>query len=168
LEAEPTNPMYIKHRALLANESDDIQKAITLLKTIQFAKETPEAPLLLAVALRNERKYAEAIQILNEFLKRKPPSQLQEEASRLLIQLHLDNKDIENAKKIFNSTTASDPSNIFNLVNGARISKHSGKSGDAISLLKKAKRYLDHRATFRQLMEVANEFYFLKQFLTIS
>ena len=164
LEAEPANPMYIKHRAILANENNDIQTAITMLKTIKFAQETPEIPLLLAVILRNEHKYDEAIQILNEFLERKPPSQLQDEASRLLIQLHLDNKDIENAKKIFDSMNASGPSNILNLVNAARISKFSGNSSDAISFLKEAKKILNHTVTFRQLMEIANEFYFLEQF----
>jgi tetratricopeptide (TPR) repeat protein len=163
LEVEPYNPIFIKYRAFFAYNSDDNEKAIKLLKGISFAKETPEATLLLAEVLRKENKPSEAISILIEFLQIELPKQIEEGVDRLLIQLYVDTKDFENARKISDSMQASDPINVSNLVDAARILRFSGKSADAISLLNEAKKYTIDSSSFR-LLELADEFYSLEQF----
>lgn len=163
LEVEPSNPIFIKHRALLAYKSDDNEKAIELLKGILLAKETPEAALLLAEVLRKENKSPEAISILIKILQTELPKEIKEGVNRSLIQLYIDTKDFENACKISDSMRSSDPTNISNLVDAARISRFSGKSTDAISLLNEAKKYTIVSSSFR-LLELADGFYFLEQF----
>lgn len=164
LEAEPSNPIFVKHRALLAYEIGDNEKAITLLKGILSVKETPEAPLLLAEALHKENKSLEAISIINKLLRNKPPKPLKEEANRLLIQLYVDTEDFEKARKISDSLRALDPTNILYLVDAAQVSRFSGKSADAIALLNEAKRYITASSSPGQLLELADEFYSLEQF----
>ena len=163
LEVEPSNPIFIKHRALLAYRSDDNEKAIELLKGILLAKETPEAALLLAEVLRKENKSQEAISILIKILQTELPKEIKEGVNSSLIQLYIDTKDFENACKISDSMRVSDPTNISNLVDAARILRFSGKSTDAISLLNEAKKYTIGSSSFR-LLELADGFYFLEQF----
>ena len=164
LEIEPSNPIFIKHRAILAYESKDNLKAVDLFKKILTARETPEASLLLAEALRKESKFPEAKGIIEEFLQMDVPNSLKEEANRMLINLYIDSKDFVNAKKISDSLRASNPTNILNLVYAGRISRFLGKSDDAVSLLKEAERYIIGSSTFREILAVATEFYSLEQF----
>src|SRR3990172_8485362 len=164
LEIEPSNPIFIKHRAILAYESKDNLKAVDLFKKILTARETPEASLLLAEALRKESKFPEAKGIIEEFLQMDVPNSLKEEANRMLINLYIDSKDFVNAKKISDSLRASNPTNILNLVYAGRISRFLGKSDDAVSLLKEAEKYIISSSTFREILAVATEFYSLEQF----
>ncbi|MGB7290549.1 MAG: tetratricopeptide repeat protein [Thermodesulfobacteriota bacterium] len=164
MEIVPSNPTFIKHRAILAYETNDTLKAIDLLKKIQTAKETPEASLLLAKALRKVDKFLDAKEIIEEFLQRDLPNSLKEEANRALINIYLDCKDFESAKKISDFLRASNPTNILNLVYAGRVSRFVGKSEDAISILEEAEKYLTDSSTFREIREVASEFYSLEQF----
>ena len=149
---------------MLACKIGDNEKAIKLLREIKLAKDFPEALLLLAEILRRENKFPEAMRTIKRFLESKPPKSVKEEANRLLIDLYLDTKDFPNARKISDSMRVSNPTNILNLVDAARISKLSGKSADAISLLNEAKDYIADSSLPRELLELADEFYFLEQF----
>lgn len=167
LEIEPSNPVSIKHKAILLYKSNNNQKAKELLKRIIFSKETPEASLLLAEILQeenNENSLKEAIRLIEEFLDNNSQISLQEDANRLLIELYIASKDFEKAKNISDFMRTLDPTNILNLVDAARISKFHGKNEDAISLLKEAKGYIDDSSSFRQLLTVANELYSLDEF----
>lgn len=164
LEIDPSNPISIKHRAILAYESNDNLKAIDFLKTILTSRETPEASLLLAEALRKEGKFPEAKSFIEEFLKMDVPNPLKEEANRILMNLYIDSKDFVNAKKISDSLRTSNPTNILNLVYAGRISRFLGESDDALSLLQEAEKYIISSSTFREILAVATEFYSLEQF----
>lgn len=164
LEIEANNPMYIKYRARFAYENKDNPKAIELFKKILLNKDNPEIPLLLAWVLRDENKSKEAITIINDCLKNDLLTGVREETNRLLIQLYIDTKDFDHALKISDSMRDSEPKNILNLVDAARIARFSSRSGDAVSLLKEATKYTDDSSTFRQLLVLADEFYFLEQF----
>ncbi|MEK6858059.1 MAG: hypothetical protein AABX39_05725, partial [Nanoarchaeota archaeon] len=112
LDIEPSDPIFIKHSAILSCKSNNNQKAKELLKKILFSKETPEASLLLAEILReenNENSLREAIRIIKEFLKNNSQTSLQEDANRLLIELYIASKDFEKAKNISDSMRALDP-----------------------------------------------------------
>lgn len=164
LEAEPFNPKFKKLRSLLAIECNETGKATTLLEEILTTKEIPETPLLLAVALRKENKFPKAISILNELIESNPPKELKDEANRLLIQLYIDTNALENAIKISDYMRGSDPANIFNLIDAARILRFSGKSTGSISLLNEARGYINDSSSFREQMDLANEFYSINQF----
>ncbi len=164
LRIDPSNPIFIQNRAGLAYRTDDDEKAITLFREILSAKETPEVSLRLAEVLHKKNKSSEAINIINEFLESNPSEPLKGKANRLLIQLYIDTKELENARKISDSMRVSDPANILNLVDAARISKFSGESTNAIALLKEAKEYINNSSSFEELSSLADELYFLEQF----
>ncbi len=164
LQMEPSHPTFMRNRALLACKIGDNKKAIKLLREIKSAKDFPEALLLLVEVLRIENRFPEAMRTIKGFLESKPPKSVKEEANRLLIDLYLDTKDFPNARKISDSMRVSNPTNILNLVDAARISKLSGKSADAISLLNEAKDYIADSSLPRELLELADEFYFFEQF----
>jgi len=134
------------------------------LRKIKVAKDFPEALLLLVEVLRIENRFPEAMRTIKGFIKSKRPKSVKEEANRLLIDLYLDTKDFPNARDISDSMRISNPTNILNLVDAARISRLSGKSADAISLLDEAKKYITNSSLPKELLEFADEFYFLEQF----
>lgn len=164
LDIDPSNPMFIEQRAILAHESKDNEKAITLLKAILTSKETPKAPLLLSLVLREEGKIEEAIGIITELLGNDPEASLKEDANRLLVQLYIAKKDLESARNLSDAMRASNPTNILTLVDAARLSKASGKKDEAISLLMEAKKYITDGSPAREIIEIADEFYSLNHF----
>lgn len=164
LDIDPSNPMFIEQRAILAHESNDNEKAITILKAILTSEETPKAPLLLALVLREEDKIEEAIGIITELLKNNPETSLKEDANILLLQLCIAKKDLESARNISDSMRVSNPTDILTLVYTARLSKASGKKDEAISLLMEARKYITDASSAREIIEIADEFYSLKHF----
>lgn len=159
-----SDPVFIRYRALLASDNSDNEEAIQLLKNIQHAEEVPEAPLLLAIVLRKEKKFKEAIELINKFLGSNPPKLVEKKANRILIQLYVDNGDLENAKIISDSMRASDPENIIDLVVAAYICRMSGENTEALSFLNEAKTHITDSSPFDDLIELADEFYYLEQF----
>jgi tetratricopeptide (TPR) repeat protein len=168
LDVEPSNPIFIKYRAMLAREGKDNKKAEMLLKNIINAPETPEASLLLAVVLLEEKRPNEAIAILDEFLQRSISIPFRIEANRLLIQAHIDYRNFKEARRISDFSRSSDPVNILNLADAARISKADAKSQEAIDLLREAMRYVNESSTFGELYELANALYSLEQFEDVA
>jgi tetratricopeptide (TPR) repeat protein len=164
LDVEPSNPLFIKYRAMLAREGKDNKKAEVFLKDIINAPETPEASLLLAEVLLEEKRPNEAIAILEESLQRSVSILFRLEANRLLIQAHIDSGNFEEARRISDFCRASDPVNILNLVDAARISRADAKSQEAIDLLREAMRYVNESSTFGELYGLANTLYSLEQF----
>jgi len=164
LRMEPSNPTFMGNRALLAHKINDNRKAITLLKEILSIKQIPEVSLLLAEILRKEKKFPDTIGVINDLLESNPPKSSKEEANRLLIDLYLDTKDFANARRISDSMRVFNPTDILNLVDAARISRLSGRSADAILLLNEAKEYIADSSLPTELLELADEFYFFKQF----
>ena len=137
LDLEPTNPILMKYRAMLASEVKDYIKAEMLLKNIINVPETPEASLLLAENLLEEKRPNEAIVILDEFLHSSLSIPFHIEANRLLIQAHIDSGNFAQAQSISDSSRALEPTNILNLVDAARISKAGARVQEAIAVLGK-------------------------------
>jgi len=164
LEVEPSNPIFIKYRAMLAHEGQDNEKSIALFKKILDAPETPEAPLMLAEVLLDEKHPDEAVTVILHFLETSSPRPLRAEANRLLIQAYIDLKNFQEAQKISDSSHAADPNGVLNLVDAARISRFSGSSEDAIALLREAAKYVTDSTPFREVYPLANELYSLEQF----
>lgn len=164
LKAKPSDPTFIIDRAILAYENNDNETVISLVKQILPSKETPRAVLLLARALREEGKFSEAVRILEDFLKTDPKKEMKEEAQRLLIPLYIDSENFIAARSLSNSMRADDPANIFYLVDAARILGISGNPEEAILLLRKAAEHVSSSSSFRELLELADEFFSYEQY----
>lgn len=158
------HPVYKRYKALLASEAGDNEEAIRLLREIQLEKETPEAPLLLAMVLRKENGSREAIDVISDLLRSNPSDQIEERANRMLIQLYVDIEDFKNARKISDSMRESDPRNILNLVAIAWILRIQNENTEALSILKEAEEYVTDSTSFEHMLGLAEEFYFLGQF----
>jgi len=164
LKAEPSDPTFIMNRAILAYENNDNKTAISLARQILSSKETPGAVLLLARALREEGEFSEPIKILEDFLETNPPKEMKEETQRLLIPLYIDSGDFLAARNLSNSMRATDPTNILFLVDAARISRISDNPEEAILLLREAAEHVTISSSFRELLELADGFFFLEQY----
>ena len=79
LGIEPSNLSLRRKRAVLAFEQGEYKSAIGFLEEIRSAPETPENTILLANILLADKRFDEAITILNDFLMTNPPSALREE-----------------------------------------------------------------------------------------
>ena len=168
LEIEPSHPVLLKNRAVLAFEQEDNKGAIEFLEKIQSNPETPEVPILLANILLADKCFSEAIATLNDFLITNPPSELREDANHLLINTYIADGRFKEAQQISTAMRESDPTNILNLVEAARISKATGESDEALSLLKEAYDYAKNSDTFKEIVELADELYIYKQFKEAS
>jgi len=164
LEYNPSDPQYMKHRALIYCEVEDRQNAILLLRKIQSKKEIPEAPLLLADMLRLDGNVSEALAIINDLVVSSPTEQLMIEAKRLLVQIYISLQDIDSAKNISRELLCSDSNNILFLVDAAHIARISGDANEAKKYLRNARQCVSDSTTFRELLELGNEFYFLEEF----
>ena len=164
LKIEPSHPVLLKHRAILAFEQKENKSAIEFLEKIQPNPETPETPILLADILRADKQFNKAITILNDFLTIDPPLELQEDANHLLINTYIACGRSEEARQISIAIRESSPTNILNLVDAARIAKATGESDEALSLLKEAYDYAKNSDTFKEIVELADELYIYKQF----
>ena len=168
LKIEPSHPVLLKNRAILAFEQRDNKSAIEFLEKIQPNPEIPEIPILLAYILRADKQFNKAITILSDFLMTAPSLELQEDANRLLINTYIADGRFKEAQQISTAMRESDPTNILNLVEAARISKATGESDDALSLLKEAYDYAKNSDTFKEIVELADELYIYKQFKEAS
>ena len=164
LEIEKSNPILIKNRALLAFDCGDTTKAIELLEKIQSAPEVPEAPIMLANFLLVSERLDESITKLNDFLQTDLSPELQEKASRLLIDVYIAAKRFDDALEISIAMRKSTPMSIANLVDTARIYSANEKRDEAISLLKEAYNYVQEGAEFLDIVMLADQLYIHEQF----
>ena len=164
LEIDPTNPLVIKNRALIAIESEDNEKAIKLLQIIITNEETPEASVTLAQVMKKEKKYSDGIDIAKTVIRGDYPESVKEEANRILIQLYIETNQLDKAKEISNEMRALDPVNILYLVDAADILISLKENDNALLLLRKAKENIKQSTTPRELLELADAFFELKQF----
>lgn len=134
------------------------------MRQISSVQETPDVQILLAEALGKKGGYSEAIAVLIEFLQNNPEEPLAYEANRLLIRLYGKKGDWDRAKEVSENLRTSNPTEILNLVDRSWIYSASGNTHDALASLQEAKKYLTESSTFRQKMELADEFYSLDQF----
>ena len=164
LEIEPSNPVLLGKRAILAFEQGEYKSAIGFLEKIQSAPETPETPILLANILLADKRLNEAIEALSDFLMTNPPSTLRENANRLLINIYIADGRFEEARQISTDVRESSPTSVLNLVDAARISKATSENDEALSQLKEAYDYAKNSGTFQEIVELADEFCVHEQF----
>jgi pentatricopeptide repeat protein len=165
LAGDPSNPVYIKHRAVLAYLQEEGERALDMLRGILQAKETPEAPLIFGDILLTEKRPGEASAVLEGMLSDpNVPASLKEDAKRSLIGAYVRLKEFEKAKALSDEMRAEDPTDILNLADAAQIARLTGRSDDALALLQEAKKYLNETTSYKRLMDLADEFYALEQF----
>ena len=164
LKIEPSNPMLLKNRALLAFEREEKESAIEFLKKIQSAPEASEAQVLIASILFSSKRFDEAIKTLNDFLTTNPSPKLQEDANRWLVRIYVAAERFEDAEQISTTISESFPRNILNLVELTRVSSAIGKRTEALSLLKEAYDYAQNTDVFLEIVELADLLYIHEQF----
>lgn len=164
LSMEPDNLIYRKYKAMLLHEIGENSKSISLLKEILTAERIPEVLLLLAEVLHVEREFPEDITNLNELINSEASEIIKVDARRLLMRVYVDIKDFPKANEVLSSLLSKDPTNISYLVDSARIADASGSRDEALSILLKAVGNMDAQTTNRQLLELADELYAIKEF----
>lgn len=164
LDIEPSNPVLLKNRAILAFKEGENKSAIEFLEKIESDSEIPEIPIILANILLVDKHFDKAITILNAFLMTDPPSELQESANHLLINIYIADERFEEAQQIATAMRESSPTSVLNLVDAARISKAGGANDEALSLLKEAYNYAQNSDTFEEITELADELCIYEQF----
>lgn len=100
--------------------------------------ECPESVIILAKILSDNEKVSEAIKILENLLKTENPKKIMDEATKLLLQLYLADKDPINARRIFDSFYGSNTKDVVGLVYSCRISILTDEYNEANLSLDKA------------------------------
>lgn len=165
-EIEPDNISIKENIAILIykNQNKDNQEAINILNEIPNNKKNPQALMLLAELLKIENKYDDSEQILKTLLKRDLSKEDIYRGKKLLLDLYIKSKRIENANEVCDSLFKSDDKNILNFVYKARISKISDDMDNTILFLKKAQAQHTDSTPLQQSIELADEFYYLRMY----
>lgn len=165
LTVEPSNPVFIKHRAVLAYLAEDSERALNLLRGILQTRETPEAALIFGDILLTENRMQEAAFALEQMLDDADiPLYLKEDAKRSLIGAYVRLHEFGKAQAISDEMRSVDPTEILNLADAAEIARLNGKSDDALSFLTEAKKYVSETTSYKRLMVLGDEFYALEQY----
>ncbi len=159
LRIKPSDPIFMMKRAVLAYENNDYKTAISLARQIPLSNETYEVVFLLSRALWEEGEFLEATRTLTDFLKTDSSEEVKKETRRLLILLYIESQDLLAARNLLETLRSAEPTNVLYLVDAARISRASGNYEEAISYLKSAAQHLVDSPSFRELLELADEFY---------
>ena len=165
LSVEPSNPVFIKHRAVLAYLNEDSARALDLLGGILQARETPEAALIFGDILMTENRVQEAATVLERILDDDEIlSYLKEDAKRSLIGAYVRLYEFGKAQALSDEMRSADPTEILNLADAAGIARLTGKSDNALSFLIEAKKYISETTSYKRLMVLGDEFYALEQY----
>jgi tetratricopeptide (TPR) repeat protein len=167
LQVEPNNPQLIKQLALLAYEKGDKTQAINDLQKIISNRETPEASLLAASFMMEEGRFVEASEVLEQFqLNGSGGDELKTEAKRLQLQLYLEIRDYDKARKISQLLLDEEPNNLINLVCKIHILiRINGEEDEDIKVLvEQAKASLEVNNNVREKIILANLLYDLKHY----
>jgi tetratricopeptide (TPR) repeat protein len=159
LELDPDNPDYIKRRALLSYEVNDLSKTVALLEKISDNPQTPEASLILAEVLGKQKKSAVAISLVQKIID-KNDLRLVGTARELLMRLYIDANKYDDAKALAENILTEDPNNIFALIVLSQTPKHQSEKLD---ILLKANQYVDSATPLMEILALADEFYSLGQ-----
>ena len=163
LELCPDNPRYKQFRALLALESDDVQKAEILLEELISSKQLGVI-IPLADIYRQTERTDDAIKILKDCIEQQPDHNLIEEVRRSLVYSYLEKGDLDSAEDLVNEMRIEDPNNILSLVVAAKILVERGQQQDALSLLEDAKAYALETGSILERDAVAEELQKLEQY----
>jgi tetratricopeptide (TPR) repeat protein len=164
IKIDPDNPIFLKNRAELAYESNDIQEAIGLLERITESEDTPEAPISLANILRDLGEYDRAIETANNFLKQNPNSPLLDAAHRIITRSYVESRNAEKAIEIFNLIQEKESKGLTDLINAATIASFLDEKSITIKILREAKSKINASTLKIQILELADIFYSIGEF----
>ena len=164
LDIDPNNPIFIKHRGILAYQDKDYPKAVEFFEKIVASNEVPESPILLAEALIKNEKFNDAIDILQKFVNQDIVDPRIDQARRVLANLYAELQDITNAKSEADILLASNRTNILNIATAARVLRLANISDNSLILIKEAERYITANSNFREYLAIADEYYYLEQY----
>ncbi|TQD27911.1 GreA/GreB family elongation factor [Methanolobus vulcani] len=166
---DPSDSRIIYFKALMVLEHNEIEKAISLLKDIDFDKTIPEVPLLYFDLLRKQGKFADAITEINDFLEQNEDFQKIDFLYRILIYTYLDSdveseNCVEKAIDLADSRVKADPTNIENIIDLSQCLAKSGQIDSSKSHLINAKNIISDFTPTIHLMELADVFFRLNLF----
>lgn len=160
IEIVPGDPAVLKQRAVLQYEDGKIEEAISTLQKIGFNRDVPDTLLLEAGFLREQKKYSEAITVLQQLITQDIPFEILDSSNRLLFQLYLDTQKFEEAKIYIASKPT--PWNVLDYIDEARFFSIQGNTEKATESLMKAKEIKEKDS--REIFELAQMFYSFEHF----
>lgn len=156
IKIDPSNPFFEKNRAFLLLNTGKAEDAKDILMNIGV--KDSQAPLILAFQLKDEEKYLEAIETLENALKVNSDESFQYPTHKLLIELYLITKNVDEARKLYNSFFDS-RNDISSKVYKAHISRLEGDNEAYINIINEAKSSIIDLTTPQELSMLADEFY---------
>lgn len=164
-QLQPDDFSLPKQKAFILHAFGKVPEAIKILRSVQNKPDVPEAALLLAGMLFESGDPDGGIPILEAAIKSKVGSKdLQEEQKRLLANIYLKKQDYSSAKKIAEELRSSDPTDITNLIELARVEKIVGNQSVYSSLIDEARGYVAHETSLKSLFFLAEELYSSKRY----
>jgi tetratricopeptide (TPR) repeat protein len=164
LRIEPDNAGYLKRKAVLLYEKKEFDQAFGTLNGILGDPSVPETALVLAEMLHQRGKNEDAIRTLEDFVAGDILAEHREEATRMLLRIHLGRGDFEGARRISSSMRATDPRRVLNLVEAARVERAAGDLAAASRLLDEARNHASDSTPSRDLIELASELYLVERY----
>lgn len=161
LSIEPENPIFMKHRAILAKlagTKQETNRAIELLRKIRSNSQTPEAGLILGESLFEDKRTLEARTVVEEFIASNPSQECDADAKRLLASISLELGDSDRARQLAQELISNDPSDILNFVVASQIESKLQNDDVALSLLIEAEKLITETSHPVDLMYLANAF----------
>ncbi|MEN6554196.1 MAG: hypothetical protein ABFC34_15060 [Methanobacterium sp.] len=165
LTINPTDSFLEKNKGLLFLNEGKTKEAKSILK--KLGTKDPQAPLILAFQLKSEGDYSKSIKILKNFVKLDSNGKIKENAYKLLMELYIITKDVNEAKMLYNSIYDS-KEDITSTIFEAHISRLNGDNKKYVKLLNDAKSFITDSATPQELSMLADEFYNLENLISAA
>lgn len=163
-ELDSSDSRCIYFKSLIEIENKEIEKAISLLKTVEYDSHMPEISLLYFDLLRRQGKPDDVITKVSEFLEQNNDFPKIDQLYRILIYAHLDSypqseDGVVKATELAEKRLGTDPTNIGNIIDLSRCLVKSDQVDSAITYLQKAKNNISISTPTFDVMELANDFF---------
>ncbi|MEL6601762.1 MAG: hypothetical protein AAFP20_00875 [Cyanobacteria bacterium J06614_10] len=164
LRINPQHPVFKRNRAALAIEAGDHTLAVSLLSSLLFSPEVPDAAIALAEVLRREKRYEEAKATISSFLDRLPPAPLREQARRTLVQICVEAEDTQSLANIYNNTQPEESKTISDYLLLAIIARVLRQKEDALRYLSEARQLLNGTTISQEAIEIAENYHAMEEY----
>jgi len=164
LAEEPDNNEFVRMRGRYALQIHDFPKAIELFNFLRTNDDKSEDAYWLALAYFEEKRFETAKTILLGFNTQLKFNTIEENAWRLLIEVHLKLDEGDEAKQLAKTGLSSNLSNPFVLATYAMVARRNGEENEAKKRIKEAMSYLNDESQIIHREPIIDELVQLKYF----
>lgn len=161
---DSSNSQLFKFKALIEFECGEFEKVIDLLKGNLYNENGIETFVLYFESLKKLGKSTEVVAEINDFLKNNPQFDFREQLERLLIYNYLELDNFDEARKLAELRLQNEQGNIQKLIDLSRVERRAGNKEKSTSILNKAKNNISGSEKHTELLDLADEFFRIKQF----